>query len=254
VITEAAAPIPARPTAQRPVSVPPPSPVASPGCRSSPTDSPGPSAVRPILPGREQTLPPRRAQHPPSPRLPPPRPVSDSPPSKPEPERLLLDQIAAGELDPHLTAIADVIHACMELVETVNSAKALAMLNVGDRVRFIHYTRPQYLRAVEGVVIELDQHTATVCIHQPIGRAQARSGGARRCYSSACTHPPDEGETATSRTTATAELDSLIEEITIDCYDEDESSKDSRTTSTRTRPSHAPGPSSAKRSKFCTLD
>jgi hypothetical protein len=94
-------------------------------------------------------------------------------------ERLLLDQIAAGELDVHLTAIADAIHARLELLETVNSAKALAMLNVGDRVRFNHHTRPQYLRGVEGIVIELDQHTATVCIHQPVGRF--RSGTVRQC-------------------------------------------------------------------------
>jgi hypothetical protein len=96
-----------------------------------------------------------------------------------EPERLLLDQIAQGELDPHLTAIADAIHARQELLDTINSAKALAMLNVGDRVRFNHHTRPQYLRGVEGVVIELDQHTATVCVHQPIGRF--RSGEIHRC-------------------------------------------------------------------------
>jgi hypothetical protein len=94
-------------------------------------------------------------------------------------ERLLLDQIAQGELDAHLTAIADAIHARLDLLETVNSAKALAMLNVGDRVRFNHHTRPQYLRGVEGVVIELDQHTATVCVHQPVGRF--RSGEIRQC-------------------------------------------------------------------------
>jgi hypothetical protein len=86
------------------------------------------------------------------------------------PERLLRDQIAAGDLDPHLTAIADAIYARQELLETINAAKALAMLNVGDRVRFNHHTRPQYLRGVEGIVTELDQHTATVCIHQPTGR------------------------------------------------------------------------------------
>ena len=95
------------------------------------------------------------------------------------PERLLLDQIAAGELDAHLTAIADAIYARQELLETINSAKALAMLNIGDRVRFNHRTRPQYLRGVQGVVIELDQHAATVCIHQPVGRF--RSGEIRQC-------------------------------------------------------------------------
>jgi len=112
-------------------------------------------------------------------QLPPPQPAGDPRPSEREPERLLLDQIAAGELDEHLHAIADAIHARLDLLETINSAKALAMLNVGDRVRFNHHTRPQYLRGVEGVVIELDQHTATVCVHGPIGRF--RSGEIRRC-------------------------------------------------------------------------
>lgn len=104
---------------------------------------------------------------------------ADRPPSPPEPERLLLDQIAQGQLDAHLHAIADAIHARLDLLETVSSAKALAMLNVGDRVRFKNQTRPQYLRGVEGVVIEMDRHTATVCVHQPVGRF--RSGTVRQC-------------------------------------------------------------------------
>jgi hypothetical protein len=122
----------------------------------------------------------RPARRQPQPQLPPPRPTSSQSPRPPaEPERLLLDQIAAGALDPHLVAIADAIHARLDLLETINSAKALAMLSVGDRVRFNHHTRPQYLRGVEGVVIELDQRTATVCVHQPIGRF--RSGAIHRC-------------------------------------------------------------------------
>jgi hypothetical protein len=100
-----------------------------------------------------------------------------NPPS--EPKRLLLDQIAAGELDPHLTAIADAIHARRELLRTINSAKALAMLNVGDRVRFNHDTRPQYLRGAEGIVDALDPRTATVRLQQPVGRLS--SGQIRRC-------------------------------------------------------------------------
>lgn len=101
------------------------------------------------------------------------------PPIPADPERLLLDQIAAGELDAHLAGIADAIHARLELLETINSAKALAMINVGDRVRFNHHTRPQYLRGAEGVVIELGQHTATVCVHGPVGRF--RTGTIREC-------------------------------------------------------------------------
>ena len=108
---------------------------------------------------------------------PPPR---DDPQQTPaRPERLLLDQIAAGALDEHLTALADAIHARLDLLETVNSAKALAMLSLGDRVRFSERTKPQYLRGVHGVVIELDEHTATVCVHQPVGRFG--SGGIRQC-------------------------------------------------------------------------
>lgn len=113
------------------------------------------------------------------PALPAPAAAATPPPTPADPERLLLDTIADGELDAHLTAIADAVHARQELLETINSAKALAMLCVGDRVRFNDDTRPQYLRGVEGVVIELDQHTATVCVHQPIGRF--RSGEIRRC-------------------------------------------------------------------------
>lgn len=120
----------------------------------------------------------RRARHTPS-SQPPPRTFHEPQPIEPAPEQLLLDQIAAGELDAHLTAIADAIDARHELLETINSAKALAMLNLGDRVRFNQRTRPQYLRGIEGVIIELDQHAVSVCLHRGIGRF--RSGEIRRC-------------------------------------------------------------------------
>ncbi len=118
-------------------------------------------------------------------QLPSPAGVSSPPPrddpqqTLARPEQLLLDQIAAGALDEHLTALADATHARLDLLETVNSAKALAMLSLGDRVRFTERTKPQYLRGVHGVVIELDEHTATVCVHQPVGRFQ--SGEIRQC-------------------------------------------------------------------------
>jgi len=108
---------------------------------------------------------------------PPPREDNQQTPGRPE--RLLLDQIAAGALDQHLTAIADAIHARLDLLETVNSAKALAMLSLGDRVRFSERTKPQYLRGVHGVVTDLDEHTATVCVHRPVGRFS--SGEIRQC-------------------------------------------------------------------------
>jgi hypothetical protein len=89
-----------------------------------------------------------------------------NPPS--EPERLLLDQIAAGELDPHLTAIADAIHARRELLHTINSAKALAMLNVGDRVRTTT-PAPATCRASRAPSSS-STSPATVCLHRPVRR------------------------------------------------------------------------------------
>jgi hypothetical protein len=87
-----------------------------------------------------------------------------------EPERHLLDQIAQGVLDPHLTAIAQAIRARYELLQTVSSAKALAQLTVGDAVRINHHARPRYLQGLHARVIELDHESATICLHQPVGR------------------------------------------------------------------------------------
>ena len=64
----------------------------------------------------------------------------------PEPERSLLAAIAAGELDIHLTAIADAVQARQHLLHMVRSATALAELCVGDGVRINHTVSPQYLR------------------------------------------------------------------------------------------------------------
>jgi hypothetical protein len=81
----------------------------------------------------------------------------------------LLDQIADGELDPHLVAIAAAVRARHELLHTVNSQKALATLCVGDLVRINRHASPQYLHGVHGVVTDLDGHTAVVSVHRPIG-------------------------------------------------------------------------------------
>jgi hypothetical protein len=94
------------------------------------------------------------------------------------PERLLLDQIADGVLDEHLTAISEAVHARHELLATVNSHKALAMLNVGDRVRINHHAKPRYLHGIHGIVVELNQSNAIVCMHRPVGRFKS---GEIRC-------------------------------------------------------------------------
>lgn len=94
-----------------------------------------------------------------------------------EPERLLLEAIAAGELDEHLTALADAVHARHHLVHTVRSATALAALCVGDDVRINHTISPRYLHGLHGRIIAIDDERATVCLHRPVGRFH--SGGIR---------------------------------------------------------------------------
>lgn len=99
-------------------------------------------------------------------------------PAEPEPERLLLDAIAAGELDAHLTAINDATIARFELLETINSAKALARLNVGDIVRFNRKAKPRYLHGEHATVVDVDGQSATVRLHRAVGRF---SGGEIPC-------------------------------------------------------------------------
>jgi hypothetical protein len=95
-----------------------------------------------------------------------------------EPERQLLDAIAGGELDEHLVAVADAIHARRELLHTVRSATAIAGLCVGDRVRINRGARPQYLYGKFGVIAELDDHFVTVRLLGPVGRFRS---GELRC-------------------------------------------------------------------------
>lgn len=97
----------------------------------------------------------------------------------PEPEqRLLLDQIASGALDSHLTQIAEAIRARSMLLQTIASAKALAELTVGDRIRINSQATPRYLHGIEGTVVDLDEESATVCVHRPVGRFKS---GEIRC-------------------------------------------------------------------------
>jgi hypothetical protein len=100
-----------------------------------------------------------------------PPPHSQPPGGQPaERERLLLEAIADGQLDQHLTALADAIHARHHLLHTVHSATALANLCVGDQVRINHTIKPRYLHGVHGKIIEIDDQYATICVHRPIGR------------------------------------------------------------------------------------
>ncbi len=92
------------------------------------------------------------------------------PPASIAPAHSLLDAIANGELDEHLTALADAVQARHHLLHTVRSATALAELCVGDEVRINHTISPRYLGGLHGIVVELDDERATVCLHRPVGR------------------------------------------------------------------------------------
>lgn len=93
-------------------------------------------------------------------------------------ERSLLDAIADGDLDDHLTALAEAVDARRRLLHTVRSATALAILCVGDEVRINQAVSPRYLAGLQGTVIDVDDHTATVRLPGPVGRF---STGQVRC-------------------------------------------------------------------------
>lgn len=93
-------------------------------------------------------------------------------------ERWLLDAIADGKLDDHLTALAEAVDARRRLLHTVRSATALAVLCVGDEVRINHAVSPRYLAGLQGTVVEVDDHAATIRLPRPVGRF---STGQVRC-------------------------------------------------------------------------
>jgi hypothetical protein len=77
---------------------------------------------------------------------------------------------ASGELDEHLVAIADAVHARRQLLHTVRSAQAIAELCVGDTVMFTNRIRPRYLEHELADVTAVDDHTVTVRLWRPVGR------------------------------------------------------------------------------------
>jgi hypothetical protein len=87
-----------------------------------------------------------------------------------DPERQLLDATAAGELDEHLVAIADPVHARRQLLHTIRSARAIAELCVGDTAMFTNRIRPRYLEHEVAEVTEVDDRTVTVRLWRPAGR------------------------------------------------------------------------------------
>ena len=118
----------------------------------------------------------------------------------------LLDAIAGGELDDHLTALAEAIDARRRLLHTVRSATVLARLRVGDLVRINHAISPRYLAGLQATVVELDDHAATLRLQRPVGRF---STGVLRCPPLALDRL--EGAVADSAATAQAQMSSSSE-------------------------------------------
>jgi hypothetical protein len=87
-----------------------------------------------------------------------------------DPEGQLLDAIVAGELDDHLVAIADAVHARQQLLHTVRSAQAIADLCIGDTVVFTNKIRPRYLEHELAEVTSIDERAVTVRLWRPVGR------------------------------------------------------------------------------------
>jgi hypothetical protein len=90
----------------------------------------------------------------------------------------LLDAIAGGQFDDHLTALAEAIDARRHLVHTIRSVTALAALHVGDLVRINHAVRPQYLAGMGATIVEIDDHAVTLRLQRPVGRF---ASGVLRC-------------------------------------------------------------------------
>src|ERR1019366_2775037 len=88
-----------------------------------------------------------------------PRTISSPPPTPSHAtmpaERMLLEQIAQGALDPHLEALAQAIDARLHLLHTVATQTALAQLCIGDEVKINNTIRPHYLRGLRGKIIRI---------------------------------------------------------------------------------------------------
>ncbi|MBV9368135.1 MAG: hypothetical protein JOY89_28170 [Solirubrobacterales bacterium] len=66
------------------------------------------------------------------------------------------------------------VHARRQLLHTVQSARAIAELCVGDRVMFTNRSRPRYLEHELAEVTEVDDRTVTVRLSRPVGRFDER--------------------------------------------------------------------------------
>jgi hypothetical protein len=84
--------------------------------------------------------------------------------------QLLIGLIATGGLDEHLTPIQTAIGQRHQQLLRVKSFRALAAINVGDRVMLNHTIRPLYLHGATGTVLAWAGQRVIVALDNPTGR------------------------------------------------------------------------------------
>jgi hypothetical protein len=83
---------------------------------------------------------------------------------------LLAGLITSGALDGHLALLTRVIGQRQRHLIDAASVRALAVIDVGDRVRINRHIRPFYLRGSTGTVTAWSGRSAIVSLDVPTGR------------------------------------------------------------------------------------
>jgi ribosomal protein L21E len=83
---------------------------------------------------------------------------------------LLLGLISSGALDDHLALLTRVIGQRQRHLLDAASVRALAALDVGDRVRVNRHVRPLYLQGSTGTVTGWSGRSVIVSLDEPSGR------------------------------------------------------------------------------------
>ncbi|MGH8824399.1 MAG: hypothetical protein ACRDVN_07985 [Jiangellaceae bacterium] len=96
--------------------------------------------------------------------------ASEPRPASAEQATLLVGLISSGTLDDHLALLTRVIGQRQRHLLDAASVRALATLDVGDRVRVNRHVRPLYLQGSTGTVTGWSGRSAIVSLDEPNGR------------------------------------------------------------------------------------
>lgn len=123
------------------------------------------------------------------------------------------------------TAFAVAIRARFDLPWMINSQKALAELTVGERVRINERATPATCAALRPPSSRSTRAAPPSTCTAPSAASRAVRSAARHWSSTGSPEPPKDdsrGDMMSCVDRADLNLDDLIAEITVDCYDEDE--------------------------------